>query len=74
VAPQGRRINRHINDAAEHVMNQNAKVGLFVLGIVALGIFLADQSAITPHKQFDPMFIMIMLVIGAIIWFAGSRN
>jgi hypothetical protein len=55
-------------------MNQNAKVGLFVLGIVALGIFLADQSAITPHKQFDPIFIMIMLVIGAITWFAGSRN
>jgi hypothetical protein len=53
-------------------MNQNAKVGLFVLGIVALGIFLADQSAITPHKQFDPRFIMIMLVIGAIIWFAGK--
>jgi hypothetical protein len=45
---------------------------LFVLGIVALGIFLADQSAITPHKQFDPRFIMIMLVIGAIIWFAGK--
>jgi hypothetical protein len=55
-------------------VNRNAKVGLFVLGIVALGIFLADQSEITPHKQFDPMFIMIMLVIGAIIWFAGSRN
>ena len=55
-------------------MNQNAKVGLFVLGIVALGIFLPDQSAITPHKQFDPIFIMIMLVIGAITWFAGSRN
>ena len=55
-------------------MNQNAKVGLFVLGIVALGIFLADQSAITPHKQFDPWFILIMLVISAIIWFAGSRN
>jgi hypothetical protein len=53
-------------------MNQNAKVGLFVLGIVALGIFLADQSAITPHKQFDPRFIMSMLVIGAIIWFAGK--
>jgi hypothetical protein len=53
-------------------MNQNAKVGLFVLGIVALGTFLADQSAITPHKQFDPRFIMIMLVIGAIIWFAGK--
>jgi hypothetical protein len=55
-------------------MNQNAKVGLFVLSIVALGIFLVDQSAITPHKQFDPWFILIMLVIGAIIWFAGSRN
>ena len=50
------------------VMNRNAKVGLFVLGIVALGIFLADQSAITPHKQLDPIFIMIMLVIGAVIW------
>ena len=55
-------------------MNRNAKVGLFAAGIVALGIFLADKSAVTPHKQFDPIFIMIMLVIGAIIWFAGSRN
>jgi hypothetical protein len=61
-------------DPASMSVNQNAKVGLFVLGIVALGIFLADQSAITPHKQFDPWFILIMLVIGAIIWFAGSRN
>jgi hypothetical protein len=55
-------------------MDRNAKVGLFILGLVALGIFLADQSAMTPHRQFDPMFIMIMLVIGAVIWFAGSRN
>ena len=56
------------------VMKQEAKVGLFVLGLVALGIFLADQSGRTPHRQFDPWFILIMLVIGIIIWFAGSRN
>ena len=56
------------------VMNQHAKVGLFVLGLIALGIFLADQNAITPHRQFDPIFILIMLVIGGLIWFAGSRN
>ena len=55
-------------------MNQDAKVGLLVLGLIALGIFLADQSAITPHRQFDPRFILIMLVFGIIIWFAGSRN
>ena len=54
-------------------MNQNAKVGLLVLGLVGLGIFLADQSAITPHRQFDPMFILIMLVIGLLYWFAWSR-
>jgi hypothetical protein len=56
------------------VMSQGAKVGLIVLGLVALGIFLADESFRTPHTQFDPRFILIMLVIGIIIWFAGSRN
>ena len=54
-------------------MNQDAKVGLIVLGLVALGIFLADGSFRTPHKQFDPRFILIMLVIGLVIWFAASR-
>jgi hypothetical protein len=48
-------------------MNRGAKVGLIVLGVVALGIFLADQSARFPHRQFDPWFILIMLVIGIIL-------
>ena len=51
----------------ELVMNRGAKVGLIVLGVVALGIFLADQSAKSPHRQFDPWFILIMLVIGIIL-------
>ena len=44
-------------------MSQSAKVGLIVLGIIALGIFLADQAARTPHRQFDPWFILIMVVV-----------
>ena len=54
-------------------MKQEAKVGLFVLGLIALGIFLADQAAITPHRQFDPWFILIMLTFG-IVWFVIWRR
>jgi hypothetical protein len=55
-------------------MNRDAKVGLIVLGLIALGILLAEESRRTPHQQLDPMFILIMLVIDVIIWVAASRN
>jgi hypothetical protein len=49
-----------------NVVNQDAKVGLIVLGLIALGILLAEESRRTPHQSFDPRFILIMLVIGVI--------
>jgi len=58
-------------------MSREAKVGLIVLGVVALGIFLADQAARTPHRQFDPWFVLIMVVVGIIIVLAtptGRKN
>ena len=58
-------------------MSQSAKVGLIVLGVIALGIFLADQTARTPHRQFDPWFILIMVVVGIIFVLAtptGGKN
>jgi hypothetical protein len=58
-------------------MSQSAKVGLIVLGVIALGISLADQAARTPHRQFDPWFILIMVVVGIIFVLAtptGGKN
>lgn len=58
-------------------MSQSAKVGLIVLGIIALGIFLADQSAKYPHRKFDPWFVLIMVVVGIIFVLAtptGGKN
>ena len=54
-------------------MNQDAKVGLIVLGFVALGILFAVESFRTPHRQLDPRFILIVIVIG-VIWFAVSTK
>ena len=51
----------------------NPKVGLLVLGLIALGILFAVESARTPHQQFDPRFILIMLVVG-VIWFAAWKR
>ena len=53
-------------------MNQHAKVGLIVLGLFALGIFLADESSRTPHKQFDPRFILFFVIVIGVLWFAAS--
>jgi hypothetical protein len=50
-------------------MNQHAKVGLIVLGLFALGIFLADER---PHKQFDPRFILFFVIVIGVLWFAAS--
>jgi predicted permease len=47
--------------------NRDAKVGLIVLGFVALGILLAVESFRT-----HPRFILIMIVIGLIISFAPA--
>jgi hypothetical protein len=44
------------------VMNQDAKVGLIVLGLVALGILFAVESSGTPHQQFDPRFTLVVIV------------
>ena len=58
-------------------MSHGAKVGLIVLGVAALGIFLADQSAKYPHRQSDPWFILIMVVVGIIFVLAtptGGKN
>ena len=57
--------------AAVTVMNQHAKVGLLVLGFVALGILLAVESSRTSHQQFDPRFILIVIVIG-VIWLVAK--
>ena len=38
-------------------MNQDAKIGLIVLGFVALGILLAKKSAI------DPTFILFFVIV-----------
>jgi hypothetical protein len=54
-----------------NVMNQDAKVGLIVLGFVALGILFAVESSRTPHQSLDPRFILIMIVIG-VMWFAAN--
>ena len=51
----------------------HAKVGLIVLGFVALGILLAKESARTPDQQLDPMFILFVIVI-CVIWFVASRK
>jgi hypothetical protein len=53
------------------VMNQDAKVGLIVLGLVAPGILFAVESSRTPHQQFDPRFTLVVIVIG-VICFAAS--
>ena len=50
------------------------KGGLIVLGVIALGVFLADQAARTPHRQFDPCFILIMVVIGIIVVLAAPAG
>ena len=55
-------------------MSQGATVGLIVLGVAALGIFLADQSARTPHRQFGPWFVLIMVVIGIIVILAAPAG
>jgi hypothetical protein len=44
-----------------NVTNQDAKVGLIVLGLIALGILFAEESRRTPHQSFDPRFILIIL-------------
>ena len=54
-------------------MNQNAKVGLIVLGFVALGILFAKESLRTPHQQLDPRFVLFLIMI-CVIWFAASRK
>jgi len=35
---------------------------------------LADQSARTPHRQFDPWFVLIMVVIGIIVILAAPAG
>jgi hypothetical protein len=55
------------------MLNPDAKLGLIVLGFVALGILFAVESSRTPHQQFDPRFVLIMIVIG-LIWFAANRK
>ena len=52
-------------------MNQDVKVGLIVLGVIALGILFAVESSRTPNQQFDPRFILIVIVIG-IIWLVAK--
>ena len=70
-------IDRHFaRDALERRTPRawgDAGIGLIVLGFVALGILFAVESARTPHQQFDPRFILIMIVMG-LIWFAANRK
>ena len=49
-------------------MNQDSKVGLIVLGFVALGILFAKESAI------DPTFILFFVIVICAIWFMRGKS
>ena len=52
-------------------MNQDAKLGLIVLGFLALGILFAKESF--RNQPLDPRFILFVIVI-CVIWFAASST